>query len=157
MININATFLVELVSFSVLVLFTRRFIWPALNNILTERRSKIEDQLRSFQTQEEFVLASKKESERIINEAKAQALKVIEDTKMRCLDLTYEAKQQAEIIKQQIIENGRMSAILEVQKINEQLLKDSIARAKDYAEIILKRQISQEDDENLIQDLINKI
>lgn len=157
MISINATFLAELVSFTLFVLFTRSFIWPAIDKLLSERRERINQHLFSIKKQEELILASKKESERIINEAKTQALQVIEETKNRCLDLNYAAKKKAEIVKKEIIDSARVSAALEAQKINKKIMEEAMSIAKNYAELILKRSIDEKDDDQLIRDVVSKI
>lgn len=103
--EINITLLGQLITFSVFVWFTMKFVWPPILKVMKEREQRIADGLAAAERgQQALELAQLKADEHLL-EAKQQAVEIIEQANKRANQLAEESKQQIRI------ENERLLAI----------------------------------------------
>lgn len=103
--EINITLLGQLITFSVFVWFTMKFVWPPILKVMKEREQRIADGLAAAERgQQALELAHLKVDEQL-QEAKQQAAEIIEQANKRANQLAEESKQQIRI------ENERLLAI----------------------------------------------
>lgn len=103
--EINITLLGQLITFSVFVWFTMKFVWPPILKVMKEREQRIADGLAAAERgQQALELAQIKADEHLL-EAKQQAVEIIEQANKRANQLAEESKQQIRI------ENERLLAI----------------------------------------------
>lgn len=103
--EINITLLGQLITFSVFVWFTMKFVWPPILKVMKEREQRIADGLAAAERgQQALELAQLKVDEQL-QEAKQQATEIIEQANRRANQLAEESKQQIRI------ENERLLAI----------------------------------------------
>jgi F-type H+-transporting ATPase subunit b len=104
-VEINITLLGQLITFSVFVWFTMKFVWPPILKVMKEREQRIADGLAAAERgQQALELAQLKVDEQL-QEAKQQATEIIEQANRRANQLAEESKQQIRI------ENERLLAI----------------------------------------------
>ncbi len=103
--EINITLLGQLITFSVFVWFTMKFVWPPILKVMKEREQRIADGLAAAERgQQALELAQLKVDEQL-QKAKQQAAEIIEQANKRANQLAEESKQQIRI------ENERLLAI----------------------------------------------
>lgn len=103
--EINITLLGQLITFSVFVWFTMKFVWPPILKVMKEREQRIADGLAAAERgQQALELAQLKVDEQL-QKAKQQATEIIEQANRRANQLAEESKQQIRI------ENERLLAI----------------------------------------------
>ena len=81
--NINMTFLGQMISFAILIWFTMKFIWPPLMAAIEERQQKIAEGLAAADQQPEEPRAGAGEGQRRAARARAKANEIIEQAHQR--------------------------------------------------------------------------
>jgi F-type H+-transporting ATPase subunit b len=99
--NINLTFLGQMVSFAILVWFTTKFIWPQLNAAIEERQKKVAEGLAA---------AEKARAE--LKDADAKAAVEIKQARQQAAEIVERAQQQAN----QIVDKAREDAVAEASR-----------------------------------------
>ena len=99
--NINLTFLGQMVSFAILVWFTTKFIWPQLNHAIEERQKKVAEGLAA---------AEKARAE--LKDADAKAAVEIKQARQQAAEIVERAQQQAN----QIVDKAREDAVAEASR-----------------------------------------
>lgn len=103
--EINITLLGQLITFSVFVWFTMKFVWPPILKVMKEREQRIADGLAAAERGQQALELAQLKADEHLQEAKQQAVEIIEQANKRANQLAEESKQQIRI------ENERLLAI----------------------------------------------
>ena len=103
--EINITLLGQLITFSVFVWFTMKFVWPPILKVMKEREQRIADGLAAAERGQQALELAQLNADEHLQEAKQQAAEIIEQANKRANQLAEESKQQIRI------ENERLLAI----------------------------------------------
>ncbi len=151
--EINITIIGQIITFAILIIFTMKFVWPPINNMLEDRAKKISDGLA----------AAEKGKQELLN-AEAEVVKELKHVQLRATEIMANAEKRAN----QIIQEAKNQAISESEKIiaeaHSQLQQDIIKAKEDLqakvsllvikgAEQILKSEV----DASKHSDLLAKI
>jgi F-type H+-transporting ATPase subunit b len=141
-VNINATFIVQLVVFMVLVSVTVKFIWPPMIKALDERSQKIADGLAAAERGKQELAEANQRVEVELARSRAENQTRLGDVERQAAMLIEEAKKTAEAEKARILAEARAEADQEMQRARETLRGQVAALAVSGAEQILKREIN---------------
>ena len=108
--NINATLIVEMVTFLVFVWFTMAVVWPPLVRALEKRRAQIAEGIASADQGRQALDQAKKEGDAIIAEARAQAAAILR-----------QAEERAQSVVDQAVGDGKHRAELLLTQAHEEL------------------------------------
>ncbi|MGN6226724.1 F0F1 ATP synthase subunit B [Dyella sp. KULCS107] len=100
--DINLTFLGQMVSFAILVWFTTKFIWPQLNAAIEERQKKVAEGL-----------AAAERARAELKDADAKAAVEIKQARQQAAEIVERAQQQAN----QIVDKARAEALVEAARV----------------------------------------
>ncbi|MGN6741565.1 F0F1 ATP synthase subunit B [Dyella sp.] len=100
--DINLTFLGQMVSFAILVWFTTKFIWPQLNAAIEERQKKVAEGL-----------AAAERARAELKDADAKAAVEIRQARQQAAEIVERAQQQAN----QIVDKARAEALVEAARV----------------------------------------
>ena len=100
--NINLTFLGQMVSFAILVWFTTKFIWPQLNHAIEERQKKVAEGL-----------AAAERARAELKDADAKAAAEVKQARLQASEIIEKAQQQAN----QIVEKAHSDAVAEAARV----------------------------------------
>ncbi|MEN9471231.1 MAG: F0F1 ATP synthase subunit B [Candidatus Aquirickettsiella gammari] len=103
--EINITLLGQLITFSVFVWFTMRFVWPPILQIMREREQRIADGLAAAERGQQALELAQVKVDEYLNVAKQQAAEIIEQANKRASQMAEESKRQIRA------ENERLLAI----------------------------------------------
>lgn len=103
--EINITLLGQLITFSVFVWFTMKFVWPPILKVMKEREQRIADGLAAAERGQQALELARLKADEHLQEAKQQAAEIIEQANKRANQFAEESKQQIRI------ENERLLAI----------------------------------------------
>ena len=103
--EINITLLGQLITFSVFVWFTMKFVWPPILKVMKEREQRIADGLAAAERGQQALELAQLKADEFLQEAKQQAAEIIEQANRRASQMSEESKQQIRI------ENERLLAI----------------------------------------------
>ncbi len=103
--EINITLLGQLITFSVFVWFTMKFVWPPILKVMKEREQRIADGLAAAERGQQALELAQLKADEFLQEAKQQAAEIIEQASKRANQMSEESKQQIRV------ENERLLAI----------------------------------------------
>jgi len=155
--NITLTLIGQLIVFTILILFVKRFLWgPVLDN-MEARQARIADGLATSEKGAADAEAAKEEAIKLISDAKSQAAEIVSLGKARESQIVEEAKQKA------IAEANRVKLAADAE------LEQEIIRAKNGlrtqvselavagASKILGKEIDASTHKDVLDDLVSKI
>lgn len=155
--DINVTLFGQIITFSVFVWFTMKFVWPPLMRAMEERRKKIADGLAAAeQGKKELELAQIKVKEQL-TEAKTEAARIIEQANQRAHHIVEESKQKARIEGDRLIKLAKDEIEQEYNTTKEQLMEHVSDLAVAGAEIILRREVDKKSNDRLVDELVSEI
>ena len=156
MLTLNLNLLYTVVNILVLFLLLRKFLYKPVMNIIAQRQKQVDDALAAAET-------SKKEAATTLNTAQDKLRNV--DAEAAARRETYE--QQAETAKQQllaeaqkqadaIVAEGKAAAEAERQHKLREADAQTTALARAMCEKLLSRNLTEQDDSRLLDDLLEK-
>ena len=140
--NINATLIVQLIVFLLLVWFTMKFIWPPIAHALDERAAKIREGLSAADKAKADLAAANLRVEQELSAARNDAAQRLADAERLAQSMIEEAKGRANDEAAKIIAAARAEAQQESVKAREVLREQVAALAVQGAEQILRREIN---------------
>ena len=156
MLTLNLNLLYTVVNVLVLFLLLRKFLYKPVMNIIEQRQKQVDDALNAAET-------SKKEAAAALHTAQEKLCHV--DTEAAARRTAYE--QQAETEKQQllaeaqkqadaIVAEGKAAAEAERQHKLREADAQTTALARAMCEKLLSRNLTEQDDSRLLDDLLEK-
>jgi len=151
--NINLTLIGQTITFAFFVWFCLKFVWPPIMKALHERRAKIADGLAAAEKgQHEEQLAKQRASE-ILKDAKAQAQEIIRQAEKRGAEVVEEAKLAAKAEGERMIHAAQAEIEQSVTRAREELRGQVVSLAVAGARKVLKKEIDEQANADLIKDL----
>ena len=139
--SINATLIVQMIVFAILVWFTMRFVWPPIAAALDERAKKIADGLSAADKAKAELAAANQRVEQQLSAARDDAAKRLADAERLAQQLVEEAKARASEEGAKIIAAAKAEAEQEAVKAREALREQVAGLAVKGAEQILRREV----------------
>jgi len=139
--NLNATLIVQALSFAFLIWFAVKFIWPPLNRAIDERNKRIADGLAAAEKGKASLVEAQAKGESAMKEARERASGLLGDSEKRGAQIVEEAKAAAKEEADRIIAGAREQIASEVAKAKTELREQVAALAVAGAEKILQREI----------------
>lgn len=140
--SINATLIVQMIVFAILVWFTMRFVWPPITAALDERAKKIAEGLSAADKAKSDLAAANQRVEQQLSAARDDAAKRLADAERLAQQTIEEAKSRAAEEGAKIVAAARAEAEQESVKAREALREQVAALAVKGAEAILKREVN---------------
>lgn len=140
--SINATLIVQMIVFAILVWFTMRFVWPPITAALDERAKKIAEGLSAADKAKADLAAANKRVEAQLSAARDDAAKRLADAERLAQQMVEEAKGRAAEEGAKIIAAAKAEAEQEAVKARETLRSQVAGLAVKGAEQILKREVN---------------
>ena len=155
--SLNATLLIQMTVFAVVVLFSMKFIWPMIMEAIEERNKNISDGLAAAEQGQKTLSEAETEVNSLIKEAKQQATTILDQANTRASSIVESAKNEGTSERDKIISTAHDEAQQELAKLRETLRKEVAGLAISGAEKILTREISSEDHKDMLDKLANKL
>lgn len=151
--NLNATFIGQIVAFAIFIYLTQRFVWPPIVAAMAERTKRIADGLQAADKAEKDLELAKKKVVEQLTSAKKEAAAIIDQANKRAIEVVEEAKEKARVEAERI----KASALAEIEqataRAKEELRSKVVVLALAGAEKILESSI----DQNAHNELVNKL
>lgn len=151
--NINMTFLGQMISFSLLIWLTMKFIWPPLNRAIEERQKKIAEGLAAAERSQHDLAEAQQSVDAAMRDARTKANEVIEQAHQRANQIIEQAKTDA------MVEATRHKAMADAEivasqnRAREDLRKQVSSLAVSGAEKLLRREIDASSHKALLDEL----
>jgi F-type H+-transporting ATPase subunit b len=140
--SINATLILQMIVFAILVWFTMKFVWPPITAALDERAKKIADGLSAADKARAELTSANKRVEEQLSAARNDAAQRLADAERLAQSMIEEAKGRANDEGAKIIAAAKAEAEQEATKAREALREQVAALAVKGAEAILKREVN---------------
>ena len=141
MLTLNLNLLYTVVNVLVLFLLLRKFLYKPVMNIIAQRQKQVDDALAAAET-------SKKEAATTLNTAQDKLRNV--DAEAAARRTAYEEQADA------IVAEGKRNAEAERQHKLREADAQTTALAREMCEKLLARNLTQQDDARLLDDLLQK-
>ncbi|WP_020200458.1 MULTISPECIES: F0F1 ATP synthase subunit B [Cupriavidus] len=151
--NLNATFLAQMVVFFILWWVVAKFIWPPLVKALDERAKKIADGLAAAEKGKAELELANKRVDQALAEARTEGAQRVADAEKRAQLTADEIKHNAQAEAARIIAQAKAEAEQQVTRAREQLRDQVAVLAVKGAEQILKREVNAQ----VHADLLNQL
>ena len=139
--SINATLIIQMIVFAILVWFTMRFVWPPLTAALDERAKKIAEGLSAADKAKAELIAANLRVEQELSSARNDAAQRLADAERLAHSMIEEAKSKASEEGAKIVAAAHAEAEQEATKAREILREQVAALAVKGAEQILRREV----------------
>jgi F-type H+-transporting ATPase subunit b len=152
-VNLNATFIGQIVTFAIFIYLTQRFVWPPIVAAMAERSKRIADGLQAAdRAEKDLELAQKKVVEQL-TVAKKEAATIIDQANKRAIEIVEEAKAKALVEADRVKASAQAEIELATSRAKEELRSKVVVLALAGAEKILESSI----DQNAHNELVNKL
>lgn len=151
--NINATLLVQALSFAALIWFTVRFVWPMLTDAIDDRNKRIADGLAAAEKGRQALELSSRQANEALKAARARAAEILAQADKRAAELVEQAKTAARDEGAREKSAAKAEIEQEYSRAREQLREHVAALAIAGAEKILRREV----DAKAHSDMLNAI
>jgi F-type H+-transporting ATPase subunit b len=141
-LSINATLIIQMIVFAILVWFTMKFVWPPITAALDERAKKIADGLSAADKAKAELSNANKRVEEQLSAARNDAAQRLADAERLAQSMVEEAKGRANDEGAKIIAAAKAEAEQEATKAREALREQVAALAVKGAESILRREVN---------------
>ena len=150
-------FIWTILTFLVLVAALARFAWRPLLQALERRQATIAQALDDAQRARQELEKLQRESAQMMASARAEAESIVARSRSDAEALREELKQKARSEAAGIVKNAERQIQLETARAIQQIRHEAVDLSVAIASKILKRQVSPEDNEALIQDALKQI
>ena len=137
----NISLVGQAITFALLVLFTMKFVWPPLTNMMDERAKRIADGLAAAERGKQDLEAAEKRVADELNKARQQATEIVMAAEKRASQIVDEAKDVARTEGARIVADAKSEVDQEVLRAKETLRAHVADLAVAGAEKILRREI----------------
>ena len=155
--NINLTLIGQSITFVFFVIFVMKYVWPPLVAALDERKKTIADGLAAAEKGKHDGELAQQHVHEILKEAKEKAQEIISQAEKRASEIIEESKETARAEGERIIAAANAEIEQEVNRAREQLRGQVVTLAVSGAEKVLKREIDEKANEDLLKDLVAQL
>lgn len=155
--DLNLTLLGEMITFSIFIWFTMKYIWPPLMSIMEERRKKIADGLAAGeQGEKELEMARIKVKEQLL-QAKTDAAAILDQANQRSNHIVEESKAKAREEGERLLEIAQGEIEQQYNSAKTHLMSEISSIVVAGAERILQKEIDKASNDLLIKELVGEI
>lgn len=155
--DINATLLGQLITFTIFVWFTMKYVWPPIIKAMQEREKRIADGLAAAERgKHDLELAQHKISEQL-RDTKIHAAEILDQANKRAGQIIEEAKQRAREEGERLLAIAHSDIEQEMQAARQKLRGEVAKLAIAGAEKILTHSIDSATQQDLVKQLITEI
>src|SRR5688572_9417402 len=150
-------FIWTILTFVVLVALLARFAWRPLLEALERRQATIVKSLDDAQRAKQELERLTQESTRIVTAARIEAEAIVSRSRSDAEALREEIKQKSRAEAATIVKNAEKQIQLETARAIQQIRHEAVDLSVTIASKILKRNVSKEDNEGLIEETLKQV
>ena len=151
--NLNLTLIAQVVSFTVFIWFTVKFVWPPMLRAIEARQKTIADGLAAAEQGKRSLETSSKQADEEIRRARERAADIIAQAEKRTAQMIEEAKNAAKEEGNREKAAAKAEIEQEVTRAREQLRDRVASLAVAGAEKILRREVDAKAHGDLLESI----
>jgi F-type H+-transporting ATPase subunit b len=146
-----------IVTFLILLALLARFAWRPLLDALEQRQAAIQKSLDDARQARQELERVQAEAQRILAEARTQAGEIVSRTRSDAAAFGEEMKQKARTDADALVKHAERQIEMQTSRALETIRHEAVDLSVAIASKILRRDISKEDNERLIQDTLREM
>ena len=150
-------FIWTILTFLVLVALLARFAWRPLLEALERRQATIAQSLEDAQQARQELERLRRESAQMLAAARVEAEAIVSRSRSDAEVLREELKQKSRAEAAAIVKNAERQIQLETARAIQQIRSEAVDLSVAIATKILRRQVSKEDNEGLIEETLKQV
>ena len=155
--DINATLIGQMITFTLFVLFSMKYVWPPLTRILEERRKKIAEGLAAAEKSHHELELTERRVKQMLLDAKSQASLIIDNANQRSHQIEEEARDAARHLSERLKKAAEDEIAEQMNEIRSTLQKEASELAILCTERLLHKNIDRAANEALLKSVVNEL
>ncbi len=155
--NINATLIVQIITFALFIWFTMKFVWTPLSGVMEARNKTIADGLAAADKGQQAEADARVEADAEIARAKEQAIEILNKAEKRKTEIIEEAKNEAKAEAGRIRTAADAELEQEVNRAREHLRSQVSSIVIAGASKVLEKEIDESAHAALMNKLVEEI
>ncbi len=155
--SINLTLIGQMITFTLLVWFTMKYIWPPLMDSLEERKKKIAEGLAAGERGRHDMDRAEKRATEVLNEAKNQAAEIVNLAQKRATEIIEESKHDAKTEGARLLAAAQADIEQQVQQVKDGLRQQVSELAISAAEQILQKEVDRKAHAKMIKSVAARL
>ncbi len=155
--DINATLLGQAITFAILVLFTMKFVWPPLNNMLEERAGKIASGLAAAEKGKQELLDAESRVAEELRHVQVRATEIMGNAEKRADQIVEEAKDRSRVEAEKILNDAKSQIEQEFVRAREQLRSQVAILAVEGAKQILRAEVDESKHQKILATIMAEL
>lgn len=151
------SFIFQLITFLIVLLILRRWVFPKLVATLEERRQTLERSLEQARQTEQTLHDAENKAAQTLQKARAQADAALADATAQAKDIISGAEKSAEEAAARIIKDGHTQLEQERSKLRSELKEELTDLVVETTEKVIKKKLTPKEDLSLIDNAIKEL
>ncbi len=154
---ISVTLIVQMVTFAVLIVFVKHYLWGPLTAIMERRQQRIADGLAAADQGRKALDLAQQQQEEILAVARERAAEILDHAERRSREIIEEARERAHAESERAVKLARAEAEAEMARVREQLRADVARLALAGAERVVEREIDSRLHDRLLEEVAGQL
>ncbi len=150
-------FIWTILTFLVLLGLLKKYAWGPLLNALESRQEMIRKSLDDAEQAKQELVKVQQESVAIVAKARVEADAIISSSRTDAANLRDELRRQAKVEAEQILKNTERQIQQETERAMSQIHHEAIDLSVSIASKLIQRNLTKEDNEELIEDALKQV
>ncbi len=155
--QILAQFVVNILSFLLLLAILKKFAWGAMLKLIDERRTRIASEFESIEKAKQEMAALKVQYQEQMNRIEEEARKRIQEAIGEGRRISAEIEEDARTHARETLEKTKEAVALEVAKARAELKEQVVDLAIQVSHKVLQQHLDEETDRRMIEAFIHEI
>lgn len=155
--NVTATLIGQMVAFGILIWFVNRYLWGPLTSLMEERKKRVADGLAAAERGKHEQELAEKRAKETLHEAKEKAAEIIAQAQKRASEIIDEAKESARTEGERLKAAANAEIQQEINRAREDLRGQVVSIAVAGASKIIQRELDEEANKALVEELVAQI
>jgi len=156
-VSINATLLIQIIAFLLLIWFVNKVLWGPLSKLMEERQKRIADGLSAAEKGKHELELAEKRAKEVLKDAKAQAQTILSQAEKRGTEIVEDAKVKANEEADRIKVAAQAELEQEISRAREALRKEVASLVIEGAEKVLHKEIDAATHNEMLESLVKSI
>ncbi|MCX7035338.1 MAG: F0F1 ATP synthase subunit B [Proteobacteria bacterium] len=155
--DINATFIGQIIVFLILLWFINRVVVPMLAKPIAARQKKIAEGLAAADRGQKDLDEAQARANDVIREARERANQIVDQASRRSTEMVESAKQTASVEVERLLATGRQQIELDAARAREELRRDVARLSVATASKLIGREIDAAKHADILNQLATEI
>ena len=151
------TFIFHIINTIILFFILRRFLFKPVKNFLDERENRFKRQVKEIDERQSEIQRLQAEYENKLEQARSEAATIIEQANQLANEHRAAAMEQAKQQLDSMLEQGRKQIEFEKRQAFNLLKSDTAKMAVEIASKILRKNITVEDNQKIIDEFLERV